>query len=154
MAGEIAEVLVDASASAAEITAVEEAFARAGFAVEVEASLETRSAVEVAWIVIVGLSIPIVKFLQTFGDEAAKDAYPAFKAWVKDTWAVRQTSRIGAEGSIRVTDPDGSNLILSSRYPDEALDVIPQIDWDRWRGSYLIWDETEQRWHDPTEQHR
>jgi hypothetical protein len=157
MAGEIEEVLVEASASGYELTAVEEAFVRAGFDVDVRPDFEARGAFGAEWIVIVLLLTPIVKFLgsfgQTSGEEAAKDAYPAFKAWVKDTWAARRTPRTG-EGSIRVMDPDGSNLILRSGYPDEALDAIPEIDWDRWRGSYLIWDETEQRWHDPTEPHR
>jgi hypothetical protein len=43
-------------------------------------------------------------------------------------------------------DPDRTNLILHSSYPDEALDALRELDWDAVRGDYLVWDEERRGW--------
>lgn len=148
MAELIQEVYTDASAPPAEVTAVEDAFARAGFPVKVQPGIEYKSGAElIPWIVQVTLATPIAVFLSTLAAEAAKDAYAAVKAWVRDVWNARAAS---GRGGIRLTDPDGTNLILTNDVPEEALDAVSDIEWALKKGHYLVWDGERREWRDPT----
>lgn len=147
----IDSVVADVGASSDEIAAVEEAFRRAGFDVEVNADLERKSpGASLPWIVLVVVAIPVAEFLRSFGSEmgkeAGKDAYAAVKEWAKDVWRARGG---GDEGSLVLEDPDGTHLILSARLPDRALDALADLDWTATRGHYLVWDAAREEWHDP-----
>ena len=145
---QIEAVVTDAEAAPQEIAALEEAFRRAGLDVEVNAVLERKSAGQlVPWVVSVTLTVPIAAFLSTLATEAAKDAYPALKQWVKDVWNARSQR---GDGSLALEDPEGSHVIIATRIPDEAIHGLTEIDWTVKRGHYLIWDEARDEWRDPT----
>jgi hypothetical protein len=143
----IEDVVIDRWASPEEARAIEEAFARAGFSVEVERAIETRSAGAVPWIIYVTLTVPIAAFLGKFASEAGKDAYATVKAWAKEIIAARRESP-AEPGSVRIDDPDGTNLILSAAIPDDALEALADIDWSDTRGGYIMWDADAREWRD------
>ncbi len=144
----IDEVIVEDTATPDEVAAVKEVFARAGFDVEVDAAFGRRSADVLPWIVSVVLVTPIVAFFASFGAEAGKDAYGAVKAWIAELFAARRKSGNG-EGAVELKDPDGTTLILSTRYPKDAIDALARISWDQHRGGYLTWDSEAGEWRDP-----
>jgi hypothetical protein len=125
------------------------AFARAGLKVEVSPEYNRRAVGDLPWVVNVVLLVPIGAFFAKFGSEAGKDAYAAVKDWIRDVWEARRDAGTGT-GSIDVSDPDASHLILSSSYPPEALDALCDIDWSEKRGDYLVWDHERRVWRDPT----
>jgi len=65
---------------------------------------------------------------------------------VKEVWAARQPSLEG-QGSLDISAPDGTEIALDSRIPDEALDALAEIDWDAVRGDYLTWDDDRREWY-------
>jgi hypothetical protein len=81
---QIESVYLDVDASAGEVAAVEEAFARAGFTIEARPVIAARSADLVPWAVVVALALTVEGFFQGFGSEAGKDAYLAVKEWVPE----------------------------------------------------------------------
>lgn len=146
----IERVLVEDTASPAEVSEVAEAFRAAGFDVDVDAAYGRKSAGALPWIVYATLAVPFARFFETLAVKAAEDAYAPIKAWIKSIWAARSGSGTG-EGSIALEDPEHTHLILPTRLSDEALDALAEIDWDAVRGDYLVWDG---RWHDPTKRRR
>ena len=149
---QIQEVAVDVAASPQEVVAVREAFARAGFSVEVNASIVYRSTATeiIPWIVLVDLLIPLPTFMRSFvseiAKEAAKDSYPTLKQWVLDVFAARKSSA-AEHGSIRLSEPEGTYLEIEAGIPEEALDALAEIDWDKFVGDYYIaWDGDSRRW--------
>lgn len=153
----IESVNTEAGAHAPELAAVREVFQRAGFEVDVQPVLIRRSAGVLPWIVSVTLTVPIAAWFTSFAVEsgklAAQDAHAAVKVFAKGVFAARHDAGSG-RGALDLEDPEGSQLILSSDLPDEALDALAGIDWDEARGGYLTWDTTERRWLDPMKQLR
>jgi hypothetical protein len=147
----VEEVSLDVGASPGEVRAVEEAFARAGFQVEARPVVISRSADVPPWIIYVTILVPVAEFFRAFATDAGKDAYAAVKAWAQDVMAARRESR---DGSVDLTDPEGTDLILSTHFPDEALDALAEIDWDEVRGGYLLWDVETGRWFDQLKDQR
>ena len=133
--------------------AVDETFGRAGFEVHSRAAMIRRSADVLPWIVHVTLAVPFVAFFAKFGSEAGKDAYAAVKAWAKAMFEARKESGLG-RGAISVVDLNGTELVLASDWPDEALDALAEMDWDQVEGGYLVWNEAEGEWIDQLPQPR
>ena len=140
----ILPLLIEEEAPPGQAQAVDETFARAGFEAEARAALARRSADVLPWIVYITLAVPIVAFFNAFGGEAGKDAYAAVKTWAKAMYEARKQSGLG-RGHISVVDPAGTELVLASDWPDDALDALVEIDWDQVEGGYLIWYEGEWR---------
>ena len=140
-------VRVDAAASRRRAKAVRKAFRRAGFEVDVTRDLPLRSAFvgDAGWLVDVSLAAPVAAFFASFGTEAGKDAYSAVKDWVRVVWSARRGWSRG-EGELVLSDPNGTELELSSSIPDEALDALREIDWDQQSGAYLAWDFDHGKW--------
>jgi hypothetical protein len=145
--GEIEDVAIENTATAAQLEAVEAAFRRHGLEVEVRPAYARRAADVLPWIVHITLAAPIAAFFVAFGTEAGKDAYGAVKEWAKDVYRTRRNSGTG-QGSITLEDPDQTELVLHSSIPDDALDGLRELDWDQLRGGYLLWDEQRQEWRD------
>lgn len=142
-------VLIEDTATAAEVDAVVRSFARAGLDVEVVPAVARRSADLLPWLVRVAVLVPIGSFFATFGAEAGKDAYSALKAWILDLAAVRSGSGDGS-GSIELVDPDATHLIFSNSISEEAIEALRLLDWTAKRGDYLVWDAQRREWWDPT----
>jgi hypothetical protein len=145
----ISEVLIEDTATAAEIGAVAGCFSAVGYDGEVLAAYGRRSIELLPWIVYVTLSVPIAAFTASFGAEAGKDAYAAFKEWLSLVFDARRGSGNGS-GAIELVDPAGTRLILATRTSDEALDGLANVDWETKAGHYLVWDEALHEWRDPT----
>jgi hypothetical protein len=145
----IESVNLDIGAPPAEIEAVKQAFRHYGFDVDPKGTYITRSVDLTPWLVAVTITAPITAFFAAFAGEAGKDAYAAVRAWVREVWASRAESP-RPPGSLELEDPDGTRLILWSRISDHALDALSTIDWEQERGSYLMWDEEQGVWRDPT----
>jgi hypothetical protein len=146
----VKDVSLDVRASAGEVRAVEDAFARAGFQVEARPVVITRGAFVPPWVIYVTILVPVAEFFRAFAAEAGKDAYAAVKTWAKDVMAARRES---GDGSVDLRDPEGTTLILSTHFPEEALDALSEIDWDDVRGGYLLWDAEKERWFDQLKRH-
>jgi hypothetical protein len=141
-------VFIEETAPEGHVEAVEEAFAEAGFEVRVAAGYGRKAAGALDWVVHITLAVPIVTFFASFASEAGKDAYASVKEWTRKTWRARRDAGTG-EGSIVLRDPEGSNLILSTSIPPDALDALRDIDWNESRGGYLVWDSVRREWRDP-----
>jgi hypothetical protein len=100
------------------------------------------------WIVVIYLlDKTIGSFFQGFGTEAGKDAYPAVKTWVKEVFEARRGSGDGS-GSLRLRDTDHTTLDLHNSLPDEALDALRTVEWEKVRGDYLTWNGERGEWRD------
>jgi hypothetical protein len=106
------------------------------------------------WIVVIYLlDKTIGSFFQGFGTEAGKDAYPAVKTWVKEVFEARRGSGDGS-GSLRLRDTDHTTLDLHNSLPDEALDALRTVEWEKVRGDYLTWNGERGEWRDSFKQLR
>ncbi len=142
-------VLIEDTAPPEHVTTVTEAFRRAGFDVEVAPIFHRKAADLLPWLVKVVVILPIGAFFTSFAVEGGKDAYGAVKEWIKDVSASRTGAGTG-EGSLWLSDPDRTNLVLSSSLPDEAIEKLRDIDWGAKRGDYLVWNASRSEWMDPT----
>ena len=147
-------VHIEATAPAEHVAAVEEAFARAGFRVAVAADYERKGVADLLpWVVLVILLSPIKPFFDAFsakaGERAADDAYDGLKQLLRDIRLARSGAGTG-EGSIRISDPERTNVELPSPLPDEAVEALRDIDWNEVRGAWLVWDPQRKTWRDPT----
>jgi len=138
------EVEVDVQATDSELAALDAAFRHAGFDVRVERTVEARSAGAMPWVVYVVLGAPIATFFTSLASEAAKDAYPPLKRWIKDMWAARE-----GDGYVAFRDTENTHLALGSKLPEEALDALATVDWSQFSGGGLHWSESRQEWLDP-----
>jgi hypothetical protein len=142
-------VVIEDTAPSEHLDAVAQAFASAGFDVEVVADYGRRSMDLLPWVVLVDLLVPVRPFFNAFFTEAGKDAYASVKKWLRDVSAARAGAGTG-EGAIQLRDPEHTNVILPSALPDEAIDALRDLDWDEVRGDYLVWDGQRKIWRDPT----
>jgi hypothetical protein len=139
------KVSAEVGASRAELDAVEEAFRRAGLgAVAADDSVLRSGAGPLPWVLYIMLGAPIATFFTTLAAEAAKDAYQPIKRWAKDVLA----ARVG-DGSVRLSDDEGTALVLHSGLPDKALEALSDIDWNTFnRGGDIHWSESRGEWLD------
>ena len=143
----VQEVVIEASAPPGHAVAVEEAFKRAGFDIEVEDQLiEGRATGDVLpWLVQVGLDGTLTSFFAALG----VDAYKRFKALVHDLWNAREGAGNG-KGQIDFGDSEDTRLILPPSLPDEAFDALEDLDWDELRGGWIVWNADRKEWVDHT----
>ena len=143
-------VVIEDTATPAEVEAVEEAFRRHGLDVEVRTGYGRKALGESGWVVVVLLGVPVALFFKGFMDElgraAARDAYGPVKAWIRDVWRSRGAA---GTGSILLRDDEHTTLALSSSLADEALDALREIDWEQQRGGWLLWDAERREWRNP-----
>lgn len=142
-------VHIEATAPAEHVAAVEEAFARAGFRVAVAADYERKGADLLPWVVLIILENPIKPFIDAFAAKAGEDAYDGLKQLLRDIRTARSGAGTG-EGTIRISDPERTNVELPSPLPDEAVEALRDIDWNDVRGAWLVWDPQRKTWRDPT----
>jgi hypothetical protein len=119
---------------------LDSAFRRAGFQPRLETHSYSAAAVT-DWVITVTVATPVIAFFQSFGAELGKDAYGQLKQWF-------QQVRDGGpgKGSIVVRDSRyGTNVILDSELPDEALQALAE---ERHLGTseYVGWDREGQAW--------
>ena len=143
---DIESVVLDVAATPEEVTAVEEAFARAGYTVEASADLIFRSTGSAVfpWAVLVALVIPVKAFFEGMFSEAGKDTYLVLKRWVEEIVAARMPT--ARDGTIRISDPEGTDLVIAAGIPEEALEALVTLDWSELRGEYIGWDSDAGEW--------
>jgi len=123
--------------------AVVEAFREAGFEVEVVADYGRRSAGVLPWIVRITLDETIKGFFITLGGVGFKALYDSIKK-------ARKGTNSEDEGTVELYDSESSWMILPASLPDEAIDALSDLDWDRLRGGYLIWNSEDKEWYNAT----
>ncbi len=123
--------------------AVVEAFREAGFEVEVVADYGRRSAGVLPWIVRITLDETIKGFFITLGGVGFKALYDSIKK-------ARKGANSEDEGTVELYDSESSWMILPASLPDEAIDALSDLDWDRLRGGYLIWNSEDKEWYNAT----
>jgi hypothetical protein len=113
-----------------EVRAIAGVFKRTGFDVEVSPTAMRRSEPwAVPWVIEVVLLVHVAAFFQTLASEAAKDAYPLLKEWVKDVWAAARTA-VGSEGGVgelELFDSEETRLLLAEDLRDEAIEALADL---------------------------
>ena len=140
--------MIESGAAPEQVAAVAEAFARAGFEVEVDPSYERRSVDLLPWVVLIELRVQTKPFFDAFLTEAGKSIYAAIK-FGSDKSPRRTRERVlpkAKSGSVTRTE----HLVLPSPLADEAIEALRDLDYDEIRGDYLVWDAARKVWRDPT----
>jgi hypothetical protein len=132
-------ISIEDTAPQGHVEAVATAFGEAGFEVEVVADYGRRSAGVLPWIVRITLDETIKGFFIALGAAGFKTLYGAIKR-------ARDGANSDGEGTIELYDPESSWMILPASLPDEAIDALGTLDWDRLRGGYLVWKSAEKEW--------
>lgn len=143
-----ATLLLDRSASAREVEDVVAAFSRAGLPVEeARAGYETKGVGADAWLVLVFLGgTAIGSYLHGFFSEAGKEDLHRFRTWLTAMQEAREPS--GGTGAVAFQDDAGTNLVVGSKLPDEAIEQLRRLDWSKQSGHYLIWNGSRRQWRD------
>jgi hypothetical protein len=150
----VLSVVIEAEAPAGQASAIKSVLAHYGIGADVKTVMERRSAqVVMPWVIEISVVGPIAAFFlsfgSTFGRTAANDAYELASEWIKALWAARADSGTG-QGSIEISDSDATTLVVTTGIPDEALDALARVQWDRVQGHHLTWDEATSVWRDQT----
>lgn len=143
-----ASLILDRSASAEEIDGVVAAFSRAGLPVDdAQAGYETKGVGDGAWLVLVFLGgTAIGSYLHGFFAEAGEEDLHRFREWLTDVQAARNPS--GETGALAFQDDQGTNLVVASKLPDEAIEQLRELDWSQEMGHYLVWNRSQRQWRD------
>jgi len=142
------EVILDVSASNEEVQGVQDAFAKAGVEVDVQAAYERKGIGEFPWIVL--LSVPATAFFSAMAAAAGKDAYRALKGIIGAVWAVRKRCS-GPRGDVILRDEDtGTWIMLEPDLPEEAYEKLAGLDPTRFRAGSLRYDWELGEWRSPT----
>lgn len=137
---DLAEVVIDAGASEAEVRAIERLFDEAGAPAIVSADLESRSVGTLPWAMIV--TFPLAAFVTGFAAAAGTDAWHALKGFVADVFEARR-SPDRPDGAIE-WDDERRRVILTDRIPDDGFQ---QLTSGELPGSgYFVWDEEQKEW--------
>lgn len=119
-------------------------FARAGFDVKAE-PVKARAGPFPLLLVEVGAGLTLAAFLRAFDAEAGEDPYATVEAWAREIFAIFAALAPDDDGAIRIHDPEGTILILTTRN-GKGVRRLAEIDWEEARGKYLTWDPAAQRW--------
>jgi hypothetical protein len=149
-----ADVILESECSSADLMAVIEVFERAGIPADVTASYARRSAAELPWLVIIGISAwgagTFVKAaLEGVGDEAGRAGWRALMRLVKALYKAREPSR-ASEGtiSIKLSEPP-LEIPLPPDLPETAYRRLWETEDPRAPLSgILIWDSETEAWLD------
>ena len=139
------EVILDDSASAADVAAVKEAFNDAGLMATVRPSFKRKGSGDFPWIVMA--SVPLTAFLTAFAAAAGKEAYKGLKKLVRSIWSTR-TRTSGLSGSFIIVDrKSGVWVHLKPNIPDDAYSALAELDLESLRRSgVLVYDEDKKQW--------
>jgi hypothetical protein len=144
-------VAIEQEAPADQASAIKSVLAHYGIGADVHSAMERRSADVMPWVIEISVAGPIAVFFDsfgsTFGRTAVADPFSLVTGWIKALWAVRANSGSG-EGSIEISDTDGTTLVITTGLPDVGLDGLADVEWDRVRGHHLAWDDRVCRWRD------
>jgi hypothetical protein len=146
--GVIQEVALDDAAATSEVEAVRAVLESYGFAASPIPNYSRRSGGVLPWVVQIVVATPFVAFFASFGTEAGKDTYEAFKSFISELRDARATS-LAEDGAIEVIDIDSTHVVLPSGLPAHAIDALASVDWAQETSGYLIWDEAAGIWKDP-----
>ena len=149
----VLSVAIEREASADQASAVKSALAHYGIGADVKSLLERRNRDDVMpWVIEIYVGGPIKAFFEsfgsTFGRTAVADPYSLVASWIRALWTARADSGTG-EGSIEISDGDGTTLVVPSGLSDAALNGLADVQWGRVRGHRLAWDDTAAVWGDP-----
>ena len=148
----VLSVAIEREATAGEASALKSVLAHYGIGADVNRVMERRSADVMPWVIEISVVGPIAAFFEsfgsTFGRTTVADPYSLVSAWIKALWTARAESGTG-EGSIEISDTDGTTLVVATGLPDDALDGLAGVQWDRVCGHQLAWDDTAGVWSDP-----
>jgi hypothetical protein len=124
--GEI-EILLESSAPAEDIAAVDGAFRNAGFVAKVSPVYERKAFTdELPWVVMA--TVPITAFLSAFAAAAGKDAYDTLKNLVCKIW-VKRTKNSGSSGNfILIDSKSGIWVLLDPDIPSDAYSELAKLD--------------------------
>jgi hypothetical protein len=149
----VLSVAIEREAPTDQPSAIESVLAHYGIGADVKAVLERRGADVLPWLIEIAVVGEIATFFDsfgsTFGKTDASDAYPLVKEWIKALWAIRANSGTG-EGSIEIAGAGETTLVVTTGLPDDGLDALAGIPWERVTGHRLTWDEVSDMWRDPT----
>jgi hypothetical protein len=123
--------------------AVVEAFRESGFEVQVVADYGRRSAGVLPWIVRITLDETIKGCFITLGGVGFKVLHDSIKK-------ARKGANSEDEGTVELYDSESSWMILPASLPDDAIDALSDLDWDRLRGGYLVWNSEDREWYNAT----
>jgi len=147
------DVVVEREAPPEEIQALEELFRGAGVRAEVRADYWRLSALDLPYAVYVlaPLTWIALKFLGGAAGAAGTDAWEAFRdgGWLGLQRFVQEVGRARGEreGSIVVRDPEGPDVALSDRLPEEAFRALAELDWRELPNGQLFWSQERCDWH-------
>jgi hypothetical protein len=138
-------VLIEATAPAGHVEAVEAVLKRNGLDARVEAGIERRAVGDLPWLIRIveeGTIYELLKFVATGGTTGIKEMYRELR-----------DARNGAgngKGSVELVDSENTHVILSSTLPDEAIEALDDLHWDELGGGWLVWDAGRKEWVDHT----
>jgi len=150
------DVVVEREAPPEEIQALEELFRGAGVRAEVRAAYVRLSALDLPYAVYVlaPLTWIALKFLGGAAGAAGTDAWEAFRdgGWLGLQRFVQEVGRARGErdGSVVIRDPEGPDVVLSDRLPEEAFRVLAELDWRELTNGQLFWNQEKGDWHHAT----
>jgi len=140
-------VYIDKGSSADEVSAVEEAFHRAGMEAKVEPGILEFSQ-QFTWIIMI--SVPPTAFLSAYFAAAGADAWGAAKhqfgrlrRLVRDLKIARGS---GQGGRIELEESGRAWLLLTSDLSDDAFRQLEGVDWSLAQRGSLRWDVQRQCW--------
>jgi len=147
----VLSVAIEREAPAGQASAIKSVLAHHGIGADVHRLSELRSADAMPWVIEISVVGPIDAFFtafgSTFGRTAVADPYSLVAGWLKALCTARAESGTG-EGTIEISDTDGTTLVVTTGLPDVALDALADVQWDRVRGHHLAWDGTAGVWRD------
>jgi hypothetical protein len=144
-------VVVEAGASPATMQALAELFDTRGIEAEVRDDYVRLSAGQLGWILdfIAHLEWLALAFGSGFAAKAGADAWDEFRAggWRGLATFIKQVySARGSDGAITVRDPDGPDVHLDDRIPEDALAELGEFDWGAMSDGMLIWSSEKGEW--------
>lgn len=116
------------------------ALRRAGFDAQVEKRTVSAGGL-IGWVVTITLAAPIAAFFTSVGSEAGKDAYAAFRSWL------RGQKRGTADSAVVILQgSDERELEMDLTVPEEAFEALVDIDWSQMPSGRIVWDQRIKRW--------
>lgn len=144
----VSSVTIEKGAPEGQPAAIESLFAHYGMEIKVMAVQRRERPGTLPWLIEVKVDGPLAAFFASFGaafgPSEGNDSYPLVKEWLQKLVRLREG---GGEGTIEMSDEDGTSLLLGSGIAGEALDALARIEWDTVKGESLHWDQAAHRWH-------
>lgn len=149
------EILMDDTASAEEVAAVEQVAGTSGLHWDVRPDYGRKSAGDLPWIVMLGvpLGTMLTAFAKSYGETLGKHAADGTAKAAADLrrWLVSLYEARRGDGQVLLDDPETHTQVLLDRdLPQEAIEALWDVDPARDGGEagHLSWDPAK-RWHAP-----